>query len=155
MQDSAHILQQQMQQAFTEKKALYISGGQSKSFYAYQVEGDRLNTTVHSGIIEYEPTELVLRARAGTSLQQIEEALAVHNQVLACEPPHFSEATTLGGMVASGLSGPARPFRASVQDIVLGTTILNGKGEVLSFGGKVMKNVAGYDVSRLMAGSMG
>jgi glycolate oxidase FAD binding subunit len=155
MQNSAHILQQQVQQAITDKQALVVSGGQSKSFYGYPIVGEKLITTIHSGIIEYEPTELVLRARAGTPLKTIEKALLEHKQVLACEPPHFSDHATLGGMVAAGLSGPSRPYRASIQDTILGATILNGKGEILSFGGKVMKNVAGYDVSRLMAGSMG
>ncbi|MBT6042411.1 MAG: glycolate oxidase subunit GlcE [Gammaproteobacteria bacterium] len=155
MQDSAHILQQQVQQARTEKQALVISGGQSKNFYGYPIVGEQLNTTIHTGIIDYEPTELVLRARAGTPLKTIEKALLEHQQVLACEPPHFSDNATLGGMVAAGLSGPSRPYRASIQDTVLGATILNGKGEILSFGGKVMKNVAGYDVSRLMVASLG
>ena len=155
MQDSAHILQQQVQQARADKQALVIRGGHSKHFYGYPIVGEQLDTTIHSGIIEYEPTELVVRARAGTPLKTIEKALQEHQQVLACEPPHFADNATLGGMVAAGLSGPSRPYRASIQDTVLGATILNGKGEILSFGGKVMKNVAGYDVSRLMVASLG
>ena len=155
MQDSAHILQQQVQQSFKDKQALRISGGQSKNFYGHDVSGERLSTTVHSGIIEYEPTELVIRARSGTPLIEIEKSLQEHQQILACEPPYFSERATIGGMIATGLSGPSRPYRAAVEDTVLGCTVLNGQAEILNFGGKVMKNVAGYDVSRLMAGSLG
>ena len=155
MQDNAHILQDQVQQAITEQQPLSIRGGNSKAFYGFTVQGNVLDTTGHSGIIEYEPTELVLRARAGTPLSEIEALLEQHQQMLGCEPPYFSPKATLGGVVAAGLSGPSRPYRASIQDTILGCTILNGQAQILGFGGKVMKNVAGYDVSRLMAGSMG
>jgi len=155
MQDNARILQDQVQQAITEQKPLRIQGGNSKAFYGFAVQGEVLDTSGHHGIIEYEPTELVLRARAGTPLSEINSALKQHQQMLACEPPCFSQSATLGGAVAAGLSGPSRPYLASIQDSVLGCTILNGQAQILGFGGKVMKNVAGYDVSRLMAGSMG
>jgi glycolate oxidase FAD binding subunit len=155
MQDSAHILQQQVSQAFNDQTLLSVVGGNSKSFYGNPLNAQIIHTTCHTGIIEHEPTELVITARAGTSLLEIEQALAAHHQTLAFEPPYFSNEATVGGMIAAGLSGPARPYQASVQDAVLGCTILNGKGEVLRFGGKVMKNVAGYDVSRMMAGSLG
>ena len=155
MQDSTHILQEQVQQAVTDNTQLIICGGASKRFYGRQSEGERLSTLIHTGIISYEPTELVLTARAGTPLSEINSALAGNKQMLACEPPSFSDQATFGGMIAAGLSGPARPFCGSVQDMILGCTLLNGRGEVLRFGGKVMKNVAGYDVSRLMAGSLG
>lgn len=155
MQDSAHILQDQVQQAITEQQPLSIQGGNSKAFYGFAVQGAVLSTSAHRGVIEYEPTELVLRARAGTPLSEIEALLKQHQQMLACEPPYFSPTATLGGAVAAGLSGPSRPYRAGIQDTVLGCTVLNGQAQILRFGGKVMKNVAGYDVSRLMAGSMG
>ncbi len=155
MQDNAHILQQQVQQAISEQLPLSVQGGNSKSFYGFPVQGEVLDTSGHSGIIEYEPAELILRARAGTPLSEIEAVLKQHQQILACEPPYFSSTATIGGAVAAGLSGPARPYRASIQDTVLGCTILNGQAQILGFGGKVMKNVAGYDVSRLMSGSMG
>jgi glycolate oxidase FAD binding subunit len=155
MQDSALILQQQVLQAYTEQESLSVVGGNSKCFYGNSSDAEIIKTTCHTGVLQYEPTELVITARAGTSLQEIEQTLAAKHQTLAFEPPHFSGEATLGGMIAAGLSGPARPYQASVQDAVLGCTILNGKGEVLRFGGKVMKNVAGYDVSRLMVGSLG
>jgi glycolate oxidase FAD binding subunit len=109
----------------------------------------------HCGIVDYQPTELVLTARAGTRLADIESVLAEQGQFLPFEPPHFSENATLGGAVASGLSGSIRPFTGSVRDFVLGCRLINGRGEILQFGGRVMKNVAGYDVSRLMVGAMG
>jgi len=155
MQDSAHILQAQVNDAVKEQRALAICGGGSKQFYGRQVSHDRLDTRIHAGITEYSPTELVLTARAGTPLAEIEATLLQNDQMLGCEPPMFGEQATFGGMLATGLSGPSRPYRAAVQDTVLGCTILNGNGEILRFGGKVMKNVAGYDVSRLMVGSLG
>ncbi|MFQ5938340.1 MAG: glycolate oxidase subunit GlcE, partial [Acidiferrobacterales bacterium] len=107
------------------------------------------------GIVSYEPTELVLTARAGTPLKEVEATLDDGGQMLAFEPPHFGDGATLGGAIASGLSGPSRPYVGAVRDFVLGAVCVNGRGERLSFGGQVMKNVAGYDVSRLMAGAMG
>ena len=114
-----------------------------------------LDTRVLEGISSYEPTELVVTARCGTGLAELEATLAEQGQCLPFEPPHFGAGATVGGMVAAGLSGPSRAAVGSVRDYVLGATLLNGRGEVLSFGGQVMKNVAGYDVSRLLAGSMG
>src|SRR5207253_8114834 len=108
-----------------------------------------------SGIVAYEPKELVLSVRAGTPLAEVEAALAAERQMLPFEPPHFAPAATIGGIVATGLSGPRRPYAGAVRDFVLGTRIVNGKGEDLSFGGRVIKNGAGYDISRLMAGSLG
>jgi glycolate oxidase FAD binding subunit len=109
----------------------------------------------YSGIVAYEPKELVLTVRAGTRLAEVEAVLANERQMLAFEPPHFGATATIGGTVATGLSGPRRPYAGAVRDFVLGTRIVNGKGEDLSFGGRVIKNVAGYDVSRLMAGALG
>ncbi len=134
---------------------LRIRGGGSKDFYAQALEGELLATTALAGIVSYEPSELVVTAGAGTPLLELEALLAAHGQCLPFEPPHFAATSTVGGMVASGLSGPARASVGGVRDYMLGVKIINGRGEHLTFGGQVMKNVAGYDVSRLMAGSMG
>ena len=134
---------------------LEIRGGGSKRFYGNEPQGEPLDVGGLAGISSYEPTELVVTARAGTPLAELEAALAERGQWLAFEPPHFGARATVGGMVAAGLAGPARASAGGVRDHVLGATLLNGRAEVLSFGGQVMKNVAGYDVSRLLAGSMG
>ena len=135
--------------------ALRIRGGGSKDFYGERLEGELLETTALAGITSYEPTELVVTALAGTPLAQLEAALAERGQCLPFEPPHFGGGATVGGMVAAGLSGPARASAGAVRDFVLGMTLVNGRGELLTFGGQVMKNVAGYDVSRLVTGSLG
>ena len=139
--------------------ALCIRGGGTKDFYG---GGARAGTVVEmagcTGIVAYEPRELVLTVRAGTPLEEVERTLAAERQMLPFEPPHFDSGTaraTIGGAVACGLSGPRRPYAGALRDFVLGTRIVNGKGEDLSFGGRVIKNVAGYDVSRLMAGALG
>lgn len=134
---------------------LQIVGGGSKSFYGRAARGKPLPVAGHRGIVDHEPTELVITARAGTTLRDLEAALATHHQMLAFEPPHFGAEATLGGTIACGFSGPRRPYAGSARDFVLGARIINGKGEILSFGGRVMKNVAGYDVSRLMVGALG
>jgi glycolate oxidase FAD binding subunit len=141
--------------AAADRRTLEIRGGGSKRWYGQQVQGELLDTRGYSGVIDYEPTELVITARCGTPLAEIESLLAQHQQMLAFEPPHFGSAATLGGMVASGLSGPARQAVGALRDFVLGTVLMDGKGDVLHFGGQVMKNVAGYDVSRLLTGSLG
>ncbi|AEJ02696.1 FAD linked oxidase domain protein [Nitrosomonas sp. Is79A3] len=144
--------------AAEHKSTLQIRGGGTKDFYGNAVmtqSNTILDATAYSGIIEYEPTELVITARAGTRLADLEAALDQKGQMLAFEPPHFGAAATLGGCIAAGLSGPRRAAVGSVRDFVLGVRLLNGKGDDLSFGGQVMKNVAGYDVSRLMVGAMG
>ena len=154
-QDLSEALREQVLAALAGGAPLSIVGGGSKTFYGRKQRGEALNVSAHSGIVGYEPTELVLSARAGTPLTVIEAALAEQGQMLAFEPPHFGPSATLGGTVACGLSGPRRPYAGSVRDFVLGIKLLNGKGEILSFGGKVMKNVAGFDLSRLMVGSLG
>ncbi len=148
-------LRQQILSAADDKRALRIRGGGTKDWYGGELKGDILDMRALSGIIDYEPTELVITARSGTPLAEIEAALREQNQMLAFEPPHFGEGATLGGVVAAGLSGPRRAASGAVRDFVLGAVLMDGRGEVLSFGGQVMKNVAGYDVSRLLAGSMG
>lgn len=132
-----------------------ISGGNTKDFYGELSDGTVLDTRALQGISAYEPSELVVTVRAGTPLVELEEALAARGQYLPFEPPHFSPGGTVGGMVAAGLSGPARASVGAVRDYVLGASLLNGRAEVLTFGGQVIKNVAGYDISRLLAGSLG
>ncbi len=136
-------------------RKLRLRGGGTKDFWGAPLQGEVLDTRVCAGIISYEPSELVVTARCGTPLAELEAALAEKGQCLAFEPPHFGPGATVGGMVAAGLSGPARASVGAVRDFVLGVRMVNGQGEDLSFGGQVMKNVAGYDVSRLLAGSWG
>jgi glycolate oxidase FAD binding subunit len=141
--------------AGAERRMLRLRGGGTKDFYGTALNGEILDTASYRGIVGYEPSELVITARCGTPLADIEAAMHEQGQMLAFEPPHFGPGATLGGCVAAGLSGPRRPHAGAVRDLVLGVRILDGKGQNLRFGGQVMKNVAGYDVSRLMAGSMG
>jgi glycolate oxidase FAD binding subunit len=149
----------QVHTAAAEGRALRVCGGGSKAFYGLPTKGDRLDAGSLVGISSHEPTELVITARGGTPLAHVEAELAEHGQCLPFEPPHFAyhpgTEATLGGMVAAGLAGPSRASVGSVRDYLLGATLLNGRGEVVSFGGQVMKNVAGYDVARLLAGSLG
>ncbi|KQT12239.1 glycolate oxidase subunit GlcE [Ramlibacter sp. Leaf400] len=134
---------------------LRVRGGGSKDFYGEPATGEVLETAGLNGIRSYEPSELVVTVGAGTPLAELEATLAREGQCLPFEPPRFGGAATVGGMVAAGLSGPARASVGSVRDYVLGLSMVNGRGELLTFGGQVMKNVAGYDVSRLMAGALG
>ena len=149
----------QVRAAHAAGTALDIRGGNSKAFYGGAQRGTVLDVTPLAGISSYEPSELVVTVRAGTPLAELEAALAECGQCLPFEPPRFASGSaspgTVGGMVAAGLSGPARASAGSVRDHVLGAHMLNGRGELLHFGGTVMKNVAGYDVSRLLAGSLG
>lgn len=141
-----------------ERKPLRLRGGGTKDFYGGPLAGEVLDTRGHAGIVNYEPTELVVTARCGTPLAEIQSALAARRQFLPFEPPLFGDApsvATVGGAVAAGLSGPRRAAVGSLRDYVLGVTIMDGEGRILKFGGEVMKNVAGFDVSRLMAGSLG
>ncbi len=157
--DISQQLQQQVQHAFEQKNALSIIGGNSKAFYGRIDEraasAETLEVAGHSGVLNYEPTELVITARAGTPLHEIEKLLEDNGQMLPFEPPAFADSATIGGTIACNLSGPRRAYAGAARDFLLGCKIINGKGEMLSFGGEVMKNVAGYDVSRLMAGAMG
>jgi len=136
-------------------QALRPRGGGSKDFYGNEPAGEPLDTRSYAGIVSYEPSELVITARCGTPLAELERVLAAKGQMLPFEPPHFGAHATLGGCVAAGLSGPRRASAGAVRDFVLGTRLLDGRGRVLAFGGEVMKNVAGYDVSRLLTGSLG
>ncbi|MBB3219233.1 glycolate oxidase subunit GlcE [Pseudoduganella umbonata] len=155
MNDLLDTFRARVLEATVNGQPLRIRGGGSKDWYGRIPQGALLDTTSHRGITSYEPTELVVTARCGTPLREIEAALAAQGQMLAFEPPHFGAAATVGGVVASGLAGPRRQAAGAVRDFVLGATLMNGQGEVLRFGGQVMKNVAGYDVSRLLAGSLG
>jgi len=142
--------------ASAQQTPLAIHGGKTKHFHRCAPRtGEVMDIRPVSGIVFYDPAELVITVRAGTRLADVEAALAERGQCLAFEPPHFSANGTIGGMVASGLSGPARAHVGAVRDFVLGMEIINGKGELLRFGGQVMKNVAGYDISRLMTGAWG
>lgn len=155
MQDIIKHLSNTVREAGRDHRPLRIQGSGSKSFYGRAVQGVALDVSPYRGIVSYEPTELVLTARAGTPLAEIEAVLADQRQMLPFEPPHFGPAATLGGCIAAGLSGPRRAYSGAVRDYVLGVRMIDGKGEDLRFGGQVMKNVAGYDVSRLMTGSLG
>jgi len=144
--------------AAKSKTPLLIRSGGSKDFYGNSMNRDDhhiLSAAAYTGIIDYDPTELVMTARAGTSLADLETELQKKNQMLGFEPPHFGPEATLGGCVASGLSGPRRAYVGAARDFVLGIRMLDGNGSNLHFGGKVIKNVAGYDISRLITGSMG
>lgn len=162
--DASDALLEQVNQAIQSALPLRIQGANSKAFLGREVAGEVLDTRSHRGIVTYDPTELVITARAGTPLSVLNAALEEAGQMLPCEPPSYSlgDASdsgagdgTVGGMVAAGLSGPRRPWSGSVRDFVLGTRVITGLGKHLRFGGEVMKNVAGYDLSRLMAGSFG
>jgi len=148
-------LQDRVQAAAASGTALSIRGGNSKSFYGRSTHGEVLSVTDHQGIIDYTPSELVISARAGTRLTELESVLEQEGQMLAFEPAHFSDSATLGGTIACAIAGPRRPYAGSTRDFVLGANCVNGTGEWLRFGGQVMKNVAGYDVSRTLTGSLG
>ena len=153
--DLAAELAAQVRRAAAAKTPLRIVGGDTKAFYGRQIDAEPLSVAGHRGIIDYDPSELVVVARAGTPLDEIEARLTACGQRLAFEPPRLGLESTIGGVVAAGLSGPRRPFSGAVRDCVLGATILDGRGQVLRFGGQVFKNVAGFDAFRLMAGAMG
>lgn len=148
-------LRERVMEAHRARQPLRLRGAGTKDFYGERIEGELLELRDHGGIIDYEPSELVLTARCGTPLSQIERTLAERGQFLAFEPPAFAGDPTLGGVIAAGLSGPRRMYAGAARDFVLGATLLGGDGEQLRFGGQVMKNVAGFDVSRLLCGSLG
>jgi glycolate oxidase FAD binding subunit len=150
-----HALMDRVRAASAARQPLRIVGGNTKSFYGALAAGDTLDTTGWQGIVSHEPTELVVTARAGTPLAELEAVLLEKGQCLPFEPPRFGLASTIGGVVAAGLAGPSRATAGGVRDFVLGLRFIDGGGEWLTFGGQVMKNVAGYDVSRAMAGSLG
>jgi glycolate oxidase FAD binding subunit len=153
--DQGEVLAEIVRLASTRGQPLRIVGGDTKAFYGRPTAGERLDISGHRGVVSYDPSELVITARAGTPIIDVEDLLARHGQCLAFEPPILGPASTLGGVVASGLCGPRRPFAGAVRDSVLGVTVLNGSGQALRLGGTVFKNVAGFDGFRLMAGALG
>ncbi len=153
--DLTDTLQQRVTEAVEKKQPLNLRGGASKEFIGFASTATTLDVSGHTGIVSYEPTELVITARGGTTLESLNATLTQHGQMLPFEPPAFSPAATLGGTIACALSGPARPYRGATRDYVLGCRVINGHAHALRFGGEVMKNVAGYDVTRLMTGAMG
>ena len=148
-------LRDRIRAAAADRRPLRLRGGGTKDFYGEVITGDIVDVRAIAGIVAYAPGELVMTARAGTPLVDVEAALAEHDQMLAFEPPHHGAAVTLGGIVATGFSGPRRAQAGAVRDFVLGVSIVDGTGEALAFGGQVIKNVAGFDVSRLMTGALG
>ncbi|EQD31624.1 glycolate oxidase FAD binding subunit, partial [mine drainage metagenome] len=155
MQGELEPLCAQIRQAYEAKRSLRIRGGSSKSFLVCSAAHEVLDLRLYTGIVDYEPSELVVTARAGTPLITLERLLEENGQMLAFEPPHLGLQATVGGMVAAGLSGPRRMAQGAVRDFVLGVRMIDGQGRDLSFGGRVIKNVAGFDVSRLMVGAWG
>ncbi len=155
MDEAVERLAATVRDAAATGTTLSIRGGGSKDFLGHAADAERLDTTAIRGIVAYEPSELVVTVRSGTPLVELEAALAAEGQMLAFEPPRLTPDSTIGGSLAAGLSGPARPYRGAARDFILGCRVLDGRGRQLAFGGQVMKNVAGYDVSRLLTGSMG
>ena len=154
--DHTQTIQQQVAQALAEKRALSIHGSGSHDFMLPTFrESEVINMSQHQGIIDYQPSELTVKARAGTTLQQLQQVLAEGQQRLPTDIPHYSDSSTIGGALAIGHSGSGRPFLGALRDHTLGAGMINGQGQLLNCGGQVMKNVAGYDVSRLLAGSRG
>jgi glycolate oxidase FAD binding subunit len=148
-------LRNRVRESTAQRAALHIRAGGTKDFYGTATTGEVLDPREYAGIVDYAPTELVVTVRSGTPLAELEAALAAQNQMLPFEPPHFGDGATVGGAVAAGLAGPRRVAAGSVRDFVLGASVINGNGAVLAFGGRVMKNVAGYDMARVLAGSLG
>ncbi len=162
MSDLTKEFIEQIKTCVDKKQAIIIEGNGTKRSLGRDVVGDKADSNSHvvscgghTGIVNYEPVELVMTVRAGTTLKEIDDVLGENNQVLACDPARFDGKATFGGSLAANISGPGRPWSGSIRDHVLGVNLINGQGEHLRFGGKVMKNVAGYDVSRLQAGAMG
>jgi glycolate oxidase FAD binding subunit len=148
-------LRDRVRDASARRAPLVIRAGGTKDFYGNPTHGERLDPRELTGIVDYAPTELVVTVRAGTPLAELEAALAAERQFLPFEPPHFGVGATVGGAVAAGLAGPRRVALGGLRDFVLGARVIDGRGELLSFGGRVMKNVAGYDMARTLAGSLG
>jgi glycolate oxidase FAD binding subunit len=155
MNTAVEAIVERVREAHASGRALCIRGGGSKDFYGEAASGEVLDARTLGGVVEHEPTELVVTAPAGMTLVDLEAQLAAQGQCLAFEPPRFAPGSTVGGMVAAGLAGPSRPAAGSLRDALLGVVLVGGSGELMHFGGRVIKNVAGYDVSRLIAGSLG
>jgi len=159
MDEATVLLVDAVRSAASARRTLCIRAGGTKDFYGNPPCGERLDPRVTNGVVAHDPSELVITVRAGTPLSEVESLLASRHQMLAFEPPHFGSGATIGGCVAAGLAGPRSAStgtaRGSIRDFVLGAKLIDGRGRLLSFGGTVIKNVAGYDVSRVLAGSLG
>ena len=155
MPDCSKHIADQIRDAGARRQKLKIVGHDSKHFLGRDTVGEELSLKEHAGVVSYKPAELVISVRAGTAIEEIDKVLSESGQMLASDPPKFDGKGSIGGSLACNLSGPGRPWTGSLRDAVLGVTIIDGRGESLKFGGQVMKNVAGYDVSRLQAGAMG
>lgn len=155
MQTLIENFSERIREAAARRTPLRLRGGGTKDFYGCSLEGELLETGPYRGVVDYEPSELVITARCGTPLAEVERTLDQGGQMLAFEPPHFGERATLGGCIAAGFSGPRRAYAGSARDYILGARLLDGRGQDLRFGGQVMKNVAGFDLSRLVTGSCG
>lgn len=155
MTDTSEALLDQVRAARAARQGLAICGSGSKAFFGGPARGEPLDLTGHRGVVAYDPSDLVLTARAGTPLAEIDAVLAAQRQMLGFEPPRFGAGGTLGGAVAAGLAGPRRPHSGAVRDFVLGVEAIDGRGQRVRFGGRVIKNVAGFDLARLMAGALG
>ncbi|GAB2714173.1 glycolate oxidase subunit GlcE [Halomonas garicola] len=153
--DIASRLCEQVKEAYQQRAPLRIVGGNTRAFYGRPVDAAPLDVAEHRGIVHYDPVELIVTARAGTPLDELEAVLDDSGQMLGFEPPRFGPQSTLGGAVATGMAGPRRPWAGATRDFVLGTRVITQQGDLLRFGGEVMKNVAGYDMSRLMTGAQG
>ena len=152
-------LKDAVEKSHSDKSALGIYGGGNKSFFGREITGQPLHISEYKGVISYSPEELVITVKAGTPVSELKKLLAENRQILGFDPPEFPSSSpresTIGGAIAAGLSGPSRPFKGGVQDFILGVKMMTGTGEILKFGGQVIKNVAGFDISRLLVGSMG
>lgn len=156
MTDSAKDLTARIESAYQSKTKINIQGNGTKCFLGnIDQDSDLIKTTCHTGIIDYDPAELVLVARSGTCLSAIAEVMEDHQQTFGFEPPFIDDGATLGGAIASGLAGPRRAYSGAARDFMLGARFINGQGKIITAGGKVIKNVAGFDLFRPMAGSMG
>lgn len=153
--DLSALFREHIIAAIAGSYALNLQGSGSKNFYGRPASGKPLKVNAHQGVINYQPSELIITVRCGTRLTDIEALMDKQNQIFAFEPPYFGPDATIGGVIATGLSGPRRPYAGSVRDAVLGVRLINGKGEIVKFGGEVLKNVAGFDISRLMTGALG
>jgi len=160
-QSEAEVLEL-VHRAANDKRSLLVQGAGTKGGWGRPVAGDTLDLSRLSGITLYEPEELVLSAQAATPLAEIERRLAQRGQRLAFEPPDFGplyglprDKGTLGGAIACNLSGPRRISAGAARDHVLGFAGVSGRAEAFKSGGRVVKNVTGFDLSKLLAGSFG
>ncbi|MYB33710.1 MAG: glycolate oxidase subunit GlcE [Gammaproteobacteria bacterium] len=154
-EDDYPALREAIDTARQSGNPIAIEGGGTRKFYGREIVGTPLSLSGHHGIVEYSPTELVVTVKAGTTVDSLSQILQDNQQMIGFEPPNCLPDSTIGGSIALGLSGSARPYRGNVQDSILGVRLLTGDGRNMRFGGQVIKNVAGFDISRLVVGSLG